>query len=109
MNRTRRISAELSVALALAALLIARTAAQDVSPEAETRPQAEGALEEVVVRGRPLSAIEFDLRTYIRDFVEEVAAPARSRGYARWQRGVCIGVHNLSQLSTLSIVSRVLR
>ena len=63
--------------------------------------------EEVVVRGRRLSEIEFDLRLYIRDFLKEIAAPARSRGYARWQRTVCIGVYNLENSAAQYIVDRI--
>ena len=64
-------------------------------------------VEEVVVRGRRLSEIEFDLRVYIRDFLEEVAAPSRNRGYARWHRTVCIGVHNLEASAAQYIVDRI--
>ncbi|HUF71655.1 MAG TPA: hypothetical protein VMR74_02030 [Gammaproteobacteria bacterium] len=105
MSRTRRVFAELGIALALAALLIARAPAQQVRPEAESRPENEAILadEEVIVRGRRLGELEFDLRTYIRDFIEEVAAPARSRGYARWQRRVC----NLATTAAQYVVDRI--
>ena len=75
----------------------------NVSPAATTIT----ADEEVIVRGQRLSEIEFDFRRYITDFVNEVAAPARTRGYARWQRSVCIGVHNLELTSAQYIVDRI--
>jgi hypothetical protein len=64
-------------------------------------------VEEVVVRGRRLDEIEFDLRLYIRDFLEEVAAPARTRGYARWHHQVCVGVHNLENSAAQYIVDGI--
>src|SRR5690606_34660233 len=99
----------LGLAPALAALLIARAAAQESpeEPEARSERDAPQALEEVVVRGRRLSEIEFDLQIYIREFLTEVTAPARTRGFARWQRGVCVGVHNLSNTAAQYIVDRI--
>jgi len=93
----------------LAALLITQTSAQESPPETAAdieaaTPQVD---EEVVVRGRRLDEIEFDLDIYIRDFLEEVTAPARTRGYARWHRQVCIGVHNLENTAARYIVDRI--
>lgn len=48
--------------------------------------------EEVIVRGERLSEIEFDLRRYVTEFVEEAAAQSRGRGFARWHRSSCVGV-----------------
>lgn len=59
------------------------------------------------MRGRRLGEIEFDLRFYIREFVEEIAAPARTRGYARWRRRLCVGVHNLENTAAQYIVDRI--
>ena len=84
-------------------LLSADASAQDESPETSST----GVVEEVIVRGRRLSEIEFDLRFYIREFLKEVAAPARARGYARWHRQVCIGVHNLENVRAQYIVDRI--
>jgi hypothetical protein len=109
MDKTRCSRSELGAAVALAALLSAPTPAQDVGAGDETRPTAESirADEQVIVRGQRLSELEFDLRIYIKDFIEEVAAPARTRGYARWQRGVCIGVHNLAATGAQYIIDRI--
>jgi hypothetical protein len=94
----------------MAALLLSSNAsAQDASPVTGSPTETEATLadEQVIVRGQRLSELEFDLRTYIKDFVDEVAAPARSRGYARWQRSVCIGVHNLETTAAQYIVDRI--
>jgi hypothetical protein len=67
-------------------------------------------VEEVVVRGRRMSEIEFDaLRIAVRNFIEQVAAPAPGRGYARWHRRVCVGVHNLANDAAQYIADRILR
>jgi hypothetical protein len=106
----RTFRTKLGLAPALAALLlIARAPAQESSPEAAARsataaPQVE---EEIVVRGRRLGEIDNDLRIYIRDFLDQVAAPARARGYARWDRRVCVGVHNLQTDAAQYIVDRI--
>jgi hypothetical protein len=94
----------------LAALLLSsNTSAQDISTETDSRPETDAVRvdEEVIVRGRRLSEIEFDLRLHIREFLEEVAAPSRGRGYARWFRRVCVGVHNLEGTRAQYIVDRV--
>lgn len=101
------VRTRLGAAALLAALLIVPAAAQETpalqaDTEAETRVD-----EEVVVRGRRLSEIEFDIRLYVRDFLESVTAPARGRGYARWNRRVCIGVHNLENTAAQYIVDRI--
>lgn len=101
--------ARLGFAMALATLLIARAAAQDPSGEAPSAAET-GATQvddEVVVRGRRLSEIEFDLRRYIGEFLDDVAAPARGAGYARWFRKVCAGVYNLESDHAHYIVDRI--
>jgi hypothetical protein len=107
--RATRVFAEAVVALILALVIIAPVQSQDVRQTAESAPAAEPIRvdEEVIVRGQRLSDIEFDLRIYIKDFIEQVAAPARTRGYARWQRSVCIGVHNLQHTPAQYIVDRI--
>ena len=82
---------------------------QDVSPDAIADPATEATVvdEEIIVRGQRLSEIEFDLRLYIREFLDEVAAPARARGYARWRRSVCVGVHNLENEAAQFVVDRI--
>ena len=90
-------------------LLSTNALAQDISSEADARPEvpATAVDEQVIVRGQRLSELEFDLRIHIQEFVNEVAAPARARGYARWRHGVCIGVHNLEAMSAQYIVDRI--
>lgn len=92
-----------------AVLLSTNTSAQDTSTESDSRPKQSTTVadEQVVVRGQRLSEIEFDLRLYIRQFIAEVAAPARARGYARWRRSVCVGVHNLRDDFAQYIVDRI--
>lgn len=96
--------------LTAAGLLAALLLSSNVSGQ-ETSAEAESAVadETVIVRGRRLSEIELELelRDYIRDFIDEVAAPARSRGYARWQRGFCTGIHNLQATVAQYIVDRI--
>ena len=57
-------------------------------------------LEDIEVTGRPLDSL-------ILNFVEEVAAPAHSRGLARWDATVCVGVANLRNDVGQYIVDRV--
>jgi len=107
-NRPRTGRRGLRALPAIAAMLTAASAAQNAAPEAtSTSSAASQAVEEVVVRGRRLGEIEFDLRLYIREFVEEIAAPARTRGYARWRRRLCVGVHNLENTAAQYIVDRI--
>ncbi len=96
--------------LAATALVSSPAFAQDQAPEAGVAPQAEApeAVDEVVVRGRRMSEVEFDaLRIVVRDFIGEVAAPAPGRGYARWHRRVCVGVHNLAEDAAQYVVDRI--
>ena len=99
------------LAVAFAALSTAPLAAQDSPTQANgpavTEVEAPEAIDEVIVRGRRLSEIEADLRIHIDAFLDEVAAPMRDRGYARWNREVCVGVHNLEQTSAQYVVDRV--
>jgi hypothetical protein len=96
---------------ALAALLTVPALAQESSPEAgaraDTAAETPEAVDEVIVRGRRLGEIESDLRIYINKFLSEVAAPARGRGYARWYRRVCVGVHNLDTSAAQYVVDRI--
>lgn len=96
---------------AVAVLLSVRVAAQDAPQEAaaSAQPKAEPqqGVEEIIVRGRRMSEIEADLRKYVQEFVGKVAAPAAGRGYARWHRSVCVGVHNLQRDAAQYVVDRV--
>jgi len=94
----------------VAALVAAPGLAQDSSPQAAAgTADASQSVDEVVVRGRRLSEIESDLRIYIDKFLDEIAKPARGRGYARWHRSVCVGVHNLETTAAHYVVDRVSR
>jgi hypothetical protein len=95
------------VALALAVLL-ASAPTPDPQPAAMQDPPAQSApadpgpvdLGEVEVTGRPLDSV-------IRSFVDEVAAPNRRRGIARWDDRICVGVANLRAEPAQYIVDRV--
>ena len=57
-------------------------------------------LGEITVEGRRLEDMT-------RSFVQEVAAPSRNRGLARWRNGLCVGVANLQNETAQYIVDRV--
>ena len=85
-------------ALLAAALL----ASPQVPPAAQTPPVSQGPvrLEDVVVDAQRL---EDTTEAY----VDEVAAPARRRGLARWKDGMCVGVANLDNEAAQYIADRV--
>jgi len=64
-------------------------------------------VEEVVVRGQRMSEIEFDLPTYVRDFIGQVAALPPGAGHARWRNTVCVGVYNLAERPAQYIADRI--
>ena len=102
--------AALGAAAAVAALVAAPVFAQDSPPQAAARTaDASQPVDEVIVRGRRMSEIESDLRIYIDKFLDQVAKPVTDRGYARWQRSVCIGVHNLENTAAQYVVDRISR
>jgi hypothetical protein len=106
--KTVRRKVRVAPALA-AALLIAAAAAQEPSPS-EPGPAANEAPavgDEVIVRGRRLEDIEDDLRIHIRNFIGEVVATPPGRGFARWHRRVCVGVHNLEKTAAQYIADRI--
>lgn len=92
------------VALTLAALLaVAPMQGPQQAPvtQATVPPQeAPVDLGEIEVTGRPLDSM-------IRSFVDEVAAPNRRRGIARWDDRICVGVANLRAEPAQYIVDRV--
>src|SRR3954447_13195055 len=99
---------DFGLALAVAALIAAPGVAQDSPAQAAARTaDASQPVDEVIVRGRRMSEIESDLRIYIDKFLREVAKPATGRGYARWERSVCVGVHNLESTAAQYIVDRI--
>lgn len=97
---------------ALAAALLAATApqaapapaspqaAQAPTPTPQTPDESPVRLEDVQVTGRTLD-------TLIHGFVNEVAAPNRRRGIARWQDQICIGAANLRTEVAQYLVDRV--
>src|SRR5215471_8802069 len=102
--------AALGTAAAVAALVAAPGFAQDSPPQAAPRAaDASQPVDEVVVRGRRMSEIESDLRIYIDKFLAQVAKPVTDRGYARWQRSVCVGDHNLESTAAQYVVDRISR
>jgi hypothetical protein len=99
-------------------LLTAQTFAQEsVSPSASgsgspqaaasSSPASSQIIDEIEVRGRRMDEIEFNLQRYIMDFVLEVTAAPPGRGYARWQRRLCVGVHNLEPSAAQYLVDRI--
>lgn len=82
-----------AAAAGLAATLAAPAFAQETGPP-PTR------VDDVVVEGRPLESVA-------RSFVEEVSAPARTRGLARWDGVVCIGVVNFQTEAAHLIIDRM--
>lgn len=74
-------------------------AAQVVPQEVVSQEPATD-LGEITVIGRPLERM-------IDDFVNQVAAPNRRRGLARWDSTVCVGVANLSREPAQYILDRV--
>lgn len=93
----------------LAAIITVRGAAQQAAPEVGVPAQAsEGQVfEEVIVRGRRMSEVEDELRVEIGKFIGEVTVTFGSRGFARWDRSVCVGVHNLENTAAQYIVDRI--
>ena len=96
---------------ALAALLIAHSPAQEPAAAAPVASETDAppVVDEVIVRGRRLDDVEDDLRLQIRNFIGEVVATPPGRGFARWHRRVCIGVHNLDNERAQYIVDRISR
>jgi hypothetical protein len=79
----------------------------DTGEPATGQTQSRQVDEEVIVRGLRLSEVEFDLPSYVREFVAEVAAVPMGAGFARWRRGVCVGVNNLEATAAQYIADRV--
>lgn len=71
-----------------------------VAALAQTQTPPETSVGEIVVEGRRLEDLA-------RTFVGEVGAPARSRGLARWRRGVCVGVANLDREPAQYLIDRI--
>jgi hypothetical protein len=97
-----------SIFVALA-LLSGHVFAQDVpQPGANpSKPDASQPVDEVIVRGRRMSELRVELEKFVLEFVNKVTAPAAGRGYARWQRFLCVGVNNLRADAAQYIVDRI--
>jgi hypothetical protein len=96
---------KLGLVCAAVALSAGGALAQESAPPTGGEPPA--AIDEVVVRGQRMSEIDDELRIYVRDFIGEVVKTPKGRGYARWHRQVCIGVHNLKRDAAQYIVDRI--
>jgi hypothetical protein len=97
-------------AFAAVALLSAHVFAQDAPPPAasvQPKTDASPAVDEVVVRGRRMSELRAELQKFVLEFVNKVSAPAAERGFARWHRFVCVGVHNLRADAAQYLVDRI--
>lgn len=91
-----------STAAMLAALTLVG-AAQDPAPAPPPQsppPSPAAALPDVIVDGR-------SPEQYVRDFVAEVAAPARGWAVARWNGSLCVGVANLNPEPAQYMVDRI--
>ncbi|HZF29056.1 MAG TPA: hypothetical protein VE907_08065 [Gammaproteobacteria bacterium] len=106
MSRLARAS--IVLASAAAALLGGQVFAQPPAPAATAQAEApDQPTDEVIVRGRRMSDVQEELRLYVNKFVVEVAKPAGARGYARWQRGVCVSVSNLKPEAAQYLVDHI--
>lgn len=83
----------------MSAAVLAFAAALAFAPQEASAAQDPAQLEEVVVQG--------SLRERIRDFVNEVSAPPRRRGLARWRTRMCVGVVNLQPAHAQAMIDRV--
>lgn len=97
---------------ALLAVHMTRVSAQDTPAPAATpaKPSSNASsepIDEVIVRGRRMSEVRAELQKYVQEFVGKVSAPAAGRGFARWNRRVCVGVHNLRPDAAQYIVDRI--
>lgn len=93
----------------VAALLGVQALAQTAAPAAAqpTTDASDKGVDEVVVRGRRMSDVRDELRKYVNEFVLEVAKPPPGRGFARWQRKVCVSVTNLQADAAQYLVNRI--
>lgn len=89
--------------LALAAVVILLQDPQSTRPTAPASTQEPTvALEDVVVEGRRLEELT-------REFVDQVSAPPRNRGLARWRSGICVGVVNIRTEVAQPLADRISR
>ncbi|MFC5346131.1 hypothetical protein ACETK8_04395 [Brevundimonas staleyi] len=86
------------VAAILSSLLLGLNTAD--APPPRQQDQAQTALPDVTITGRPTSEA-------VRDFVGRIAAPVYRRGLAKWEMRVCPGVANLSRDAAQALVDRI--
>jgi hypothetical protein len=91
----------------VAACLTAPVQAQAPAERSSSADEAPDVGDEVVVRGRRMSDIEDGLRVEIGKFIGEVTVTFGGRGFARWDRSVCVGVHNLEATAAQYVVDRI--
>jgi hypothetical protein len=96
-----------SAAALVAAPVSAQDDTDDGSAASPSASESSDFLDEIEVRGRRMSEIDFNLHRYVQDFVLEVTAPPRGRGFARWRNRVCIGVTNLESSAAQYLVDRI--
>ena len=93
---------------AFAAVIFSIPAAAQEPARTAATPAATPTDEEVIVRGRRMSEIRDDLRIQVDLFIDEIVAlPFGNRGFARWDRSVCVGVHNLAREPAQYLVDRI--
>lgn len=88
--------------LAIAAMLTSTLNQTPLAVTPPPSPEVESAvrLEDIQVTGHHLDSM-------IRNFIDEVAAPNKNRGLARWSGSVCVGAANLSNDAAQYLVDRV--
>jgi hypothetical protein len=95
------------VAASLVVLAFGQESTESEAAATPSQARAQSVQEEVIVRGMRMSEVEFDLPEYVGEFVAEVAAVPPGAGFARWHRGVCVGVNNLEVTAAQYIADRV--
>ncbi len=93
------------IAFVLAAALAAAPA--PVAPSSHINRQEPTVATDTPVQLEDVEVTGASLDSLIRSFVNEVAAPNRHRGLARWEDRVCVGVANLRAEPAQYIVDRV--
>lgn len=90
-----------AVILAVIALALGAPPALAQTPAQPAAPQDEAvALDDVVLTGRRMEEA-------VRQYVESVSAPARTRGLARWDTEICVQVVNFSPAVEAEIAGRI--
>lgn len=108
MHKTRQVFRFAAVALIGAIVPLSANAQDDeAATQVERQFANSNVIEEVQVRGQRMSEIEFDIEAYIREFIGEVVALPPGGGYARWDRNVCVGIHNLETTAAQYLADRI--